>query len=238
MSTKTKKNSTIFRLGDLPKNVSDRVVKLPREIAETASTRGRGLWLAGLGAIATLEETGEELYGTLVKQGEKLVKQGEKLVERGEQVETTGKQKIDGVRSDLTARQKQVTETVTGKVQAVETDVTDTLSGALKRLGVPTRAEVRELSEKVDALTKRVVTLIETMQHEPAKPAVRAVFSVGSREDGWAVTLSGAANALGVYPTKDEALEAARGLAAAHAPSQLVVHRKDGTVQDTLSYEA
>jgi len=231
MSTTTKKNSTIFRLGDLPRNVTDRVVKLPREIAETATTRGRGLWLASLGAIATVEEAGEELYGTLVKQGEK-------LVERGEQLEATGKQKIEGARADLTARQKQVSETVTGRVQAMETDVSDGLVTALKRLGVPTRAEVRELSEKVDVLTRRVAALIETIQKEPVKPAARAVFSVASREDGWAVTLTGAANPLGVYPTKDEALEAARSLAGAHAPSQLVVHRKDGTVQDTLSYEA
>jgi poly(hydroxyalkanoate) granule-associated protein len=231
MSAKTKSNTTIFRLGDLPRNVASRAVKLPRELADGVTTRGRGVWLAGLGAIATVEEAGEEVFSTLFKQGEK-------LVERGEKIEATGKARIEDVRTDLTTRQKQVTETVTEKVQAVETDVTDTLVSALKRLGVPTRAEVRELSEKVDALTRRVGSLIETMQKEPAKVAARAIFSVGSREDGWAVTLAGAPNALGVYPTKDEALEAARALASAQAPSQLVVHRKDGTVQDTLSYEA
>ena len=48
----------------------------------------------------------------------------------------------------------------------------------------------------------------------------------------------GEADARAVYPTKDEALVAARATASAHAPSQLVVHRKDGSVQDTLSYEA
>jgi poly(hydroxyalkanoate) granule-associated protein len=231
MSTKTRTNTTIFRLGDFPKSVADRAVKLPKELAEGVTTRGRGVWLAGLGAIATVEEEGTQLFSTLFKQGEK-------LVERGEKVEATGKARIEEVRTDLTTRQKQVTETVTGKVQSVETEVTDSLVGALKRLGVPTRSEVRELSEKVDALTRRVGSLIETMQKEPAKAAARATFSVRAREDGWAVTLSGAPNALGVYPTKDEALEAARALASAQAPSQLVVHRKDGTVQDTLSYEA
>jgi poly(hydroxyalkanoate) granule-associated protein len=235
MSTKTKKNSTIFRLGDFPKTVAGRVVKLPKELAEEVTTRGRDVWLAGLGALATVEAESATLFGTLVKQGEK-------LVERGEQLEAKGKERIEGVRSDLSSRQKQVTEQVTGKVSetvhTVETDVTDTIVSALKRLGVPTRAEVRELSEKVDTLTRRVGSLIETMQKEPVKAAPRAVFSVLSREDGWAVTLTGEAEARGVYPTKDEALEAARALAGAHAPSQLVVHRKDGTVQDTLSYEA
>jgi hypothetical protein len=146
------------------------------------------------------------------------------------------------VRTDLTTRQKQVTEQVSekvsGRVQAVETDVTETLVSALKRLGVPTRTEVRELSEKVDTLTRRVGSLIDAMHKESAKPAVKPVFSVLSREDGWAVTLGGEAEARAVYATKDEALEAARALAGANAPSQLVIHRKDGSVQDTLSYEA
>jgi poly(hydroxyalkanoate) granule-associated protein len=230
MSTRTK-NTTIFRLGDLPKTVAGRVVKLPKEIADGVTTRGRDVWLAGLGALAAVEEESSQLFTTLVKQGEK-------LVERGEQMEAKGKVRIDGVRTDLTTRQKQVTEQVTGKVQAVETDVTDTLVNALKRLGVPTRGEVRELSEKVDVLTRRVGALIETMQKEATRPAPRPVFSVASREDGWAVTLTGEAAARAVYPTKDEALEAARSMASAHAPSQLVVHRKDGSVQDTLSYEA
>ena len=230
MSTKTK-NTTIFRLGDLPKNVAGRVVKLPKELAEGVTTRGRDVWLAGLGALATVEEEGTQLFTTLVKQGEK-------LVERGEQVEAKGKERLEDVRSDLTTRQKQVTEQVTGRVQSVETDVTETLVGALTRLGVPTRSEVQELSGKVDALTRRVAALIDAMQKAPAQPAVRPVFSVLSREDGWAVTLAGEAEARGVYATKDEALEAARALAGANAPSQLVVHRKDGSVQDTLSYEA
>lgn len=237
MSTNSK-NTAIFRLGDLPKTVAGRVVKLPQEIAEGVTTRGRDVWFAGLGALATVEEEGSQLFTTLVKQGEKLAKQGERLVERGEQVQAKGKERLEGVRTDLTARQKQVTEQVTGKVQAVETDVTDSLVGALKRLGVPTRTEVRELSDKVDVLTRRVTALIDAMQKAPAQPAPKPVFSVASREDGWAVTLAGEAEARGVYPTKDEALEAARSLAGAHAPSQLVVHRKDGSVQDTLSYEA
>jgi poly(hydroxyalkanoate) granule-associated protein len=231
MSTKTAKNSTIFRLGDLPKNVAGRVVKLPKEIAEGVTTRGRDVWLAGLGALATASEESTQLFGSLVKQGEK-------LVERGEQVEAKGKERIEEVRTDLASRQQQVTGKVTETVQTVESDVTGSIVTALKRLGVPTRAEVRELSEKVDVLTRRVGALIDTMQKEPVKAAPRAVFSVLSREDGWAVLLTGEADARGVYPTKDEALEAARALASAHAPSQLVVHRKDGTVQDTLSYEA
>ena len=72
MSTTTK-NSTIFRLGDLPKELAGRVVKLPKEIAEGVTTRGRDVWLAGLGALATVEDQGSAFYQSLVKQGETLV---------------------------------------------------------------------------------------------------------------------------------------------------------------------
>ena len=141
------------------------------------------------------------------------------------------------MRTDLTTRQKQVADQVTGRVQAVEGDVTGSVAAALRRIGVPTHGEVRELSDRVDALTRRVAALVDAMQKaQPEAP--RPSFSVALREDGWAVSLGGEAEARGVYPTKEEALEAARSVAAAHAPSRLVVHRKDGTVQDTLSYEA
>jgi Uncharacterized protein conserved in bacteria (DUF2188)/Phasin protein len=58
------------------------------------------------------------------------------------------------------------------------------------------------------------------------------------REDGWAVQVAGASRATSVHATKEEAVERARALAADRAPSQLVVHKKDGTVQDTITYPA
>ena len=42
---------------------------------------------------------------------------------------------------------------------------------------------------------------------------------------------------LGLHTTKAEALEAGRSLAKAHPPSRLVTHKKDGKVQDSVTYE-
>ena len=69
----------IFRLGDLPKNVAEKVTTLPKDIAKEAAARGRDVWLAGLGALATVEQEGTTLFDRLVKQGETLVEKGEKL---------------------------------------------------------------------------------------------------------------------------------------------------------------
>ena len=57
-------------------------------------------------------------------------------------------------------------------------------------------------------------------------------------EEGWAIQVEGTANVLSTYPTKDEAVEAARALAADRAPSNLIVYKKDGTIQDKVSYHA
>ncbi|MDQ3810914.1 MAG: DUF2188 domain-containing protein [Chloroflexota bacterium] len=63
-------------------------------------------------------------------------------------------------------------------------------------------------------------------------------LSVLPREDGWAVQVVGASRATSVHATKEEAVERARALAADRAPSRLVVYKKDGTVQDEVSYPA
>lgn len=220
MSTQTKgRNTTFPRLGELPKNVAGRVVKLPKEIAGTLGTRGREVWLAGLGALATVEEQGTALY-------DQLVKQGSQLVERGETVEQRGKARIDELKDDVTARREAVAE-------KVETTVYDPMVDALRKLGVPTRAEVSKLSTQVESLAERVNLLITRLER-----AQVSVYSVVAREDGWAVEKQGAERAVSLHPTKDEALDAARTVAANHKPSELVVHRKDGSVQDTVVYEA
>ncbi|HET7462603.1 MAG TPA: phasin family protein [Longimicrobium sp.] len=218
MSTQTT-NSSFPRLGDLPKTVADRVVKLPREIAGSVSTRGREVWLAGLGALATVEEQGTALYDTLVKQGSQ-------LVERGETVEQRGKHKLDELKGDVNARREAV-------VEKVETTVTDPMLDALKKLGVPSRGEVQKLSTHVESLTERVNLLIAKLERGHG-----TTFSVTFRNAKWAVEKSGVTKPVSTHATEAEALEAARLLAQDNRPCEVVVHREDGSVQNTVVYGA
>lgn len=217
MSTQTK-NPRIFRLGELPRTVADRAVKLPKEIAEGVTTAGREVWLAGLGAIATVEQEGAALY-------ENVTKQRDTLVKRGETLEKRGKARVGSLREDVAARTEAVAE-------KVETTVYDPMVEALQKLGVPTRAEVQKLAAHVESLAERVGRLIARLER-----AEVSVYSVVAREEGWAIEKQGAERAVSVHATKDEALERARALAGEHRPSELVVHRKDGTVQDTVVYD-
>jgi hypothetical protein len=53
--------------------------------------------------------------------------------------------------------------------------------------------------------------------------------------DGWATKTEGAERAGRVYDTKNEALEQGRDQAR-REQVELVIHRKDGTIQDSDSY--
>ena len=55
------------------------------------------------------------------------------------------------------------------------------------------------------------------------------------RADGWATRKEGSDRAGGVYDTKNEALERGRNQAR-REQVELVIHRKNGTIQDSDSY--
>ena len=53
----------------------------------------------------------------------------------------------------------------------------------------------------------------------------------------WKLEYEGADQPYSYHQTKEEALEAGRELARNQPPSQLVVHKMDGTVQDEFTYD-
>ena len=138
---------------DLPKTLYDRA----RSVRDDAMTTGREAWLTGLGAVGVIEDEGAKLVDAVVARQAKLVK-------KGKAVETRGKARFDTVRAkaDVEGRRRAI-------AQRVETTVVEPIAGTLQRLGLPSRAEVTELSAKVDVLTRRVNKLIAAL--EKASPA-------------------------------------------------------------------
>lgn len=67
--------------------------------------------------------------------------------------------------------------------------------------------------------------------------ARRKIWHVVPNPDGdWAVKREGAQRASGLYPNKAEATERAKELAKANEPSQIKIHREDGTFQTEHTY--
>jgi uncharacterized protein YdaT len=63
------------------------------------------------------------------------------------------------------------------------------------------------------------------------------VYHVRPRDDRWVVEAEGAKQASSTHDTKRQAVKAGRELAGGKAPSRLVIHRSDDTVQKEHSYE-
>jgi len=108
-----------------------------RDLRATANR----IWLAGLGALATATEEGSKLFDSLVERGEGFESRGRREMERA-------KDRFADARQGVERAWKGLEETLDERV-----------AGALNRLGVPSRDEIRKLSQRVAELTAKVEKL-------------------------------------------------------------------------------
>ena len=108
--------------------------KAAEEVKETANK----IWLAGLGALATVGDEGQKLFETLVA--------------RGESVEERGKEGV----ADAKRMFGEAKQAATGAWQRLESVIDDKVAAALNGVGVPTRDEIRSLSKRIAELTSKV----------------------------------------------------------------------------------
>lgn len=96
---------------------------------------GRNLWLAGLGVVAGVEESGRELFG--------------QLVEKGRPVEEKQRKRIEEVAG-------RAQRTVMGLGRLMEDTVEYESREVLKKLNVMTREDVKILSARVETLSGKI----------------------------------------------------------------------------------
>ena len=101
------------------------------------------IFMAGLGALSVAEEEGSKLFKSLVEKGEAY--EG-KRKEEFEQASSEVKEKVE----EAADRAKERAENTWTKV---EDRVDEAVSGALGRLGVPSRDEIATLTRRVEELT-------------------------------------------------------------------------------------
>ena len=198
-----------------------------KELPDEVTGRAREIWLAGLGALSRLEQEGDKVF--------------QSLVERGKDYEDKRSKQIQDATENLRKQQESFTKDVTQRLddatQSVEKAVSDTLSGTLGRIGVPTRDEVRGLSRRVGELSKKLDALSQMLDAQQTAVEERVLHVIPS-ENGWTVTIEGEDDVVDLYDTKKEAVSAGRETAKTHAPSQLIVHKQDRSVQESFSYDA
>lgn len=193
-----------------------------KSLPDDVTGQAREIWLAGLGALQRLEQEGDQVFET--------------LVERGKQYEDKRRDQIEDATDTLRDQQQKFTERLDDATESVEKVVSDTLRSTLGQIGVPTRNEVRGLSRRVGKLSKKLDALSEMLAAQQTAVQAR-VFHVAPNDGGWVVTIEGEEGHASTHDTKKEAVSAARETARAHAPSELVVHKQDRSVQDRFSYD-
>ncbi|HEV3458020.1 MAG TPA: phasin family protein [Thermoanaerobaculia bacterium] len=121
------------------------------DVKETAHR----IWLAGLGALAAAEEEGTKLFS--------------RLVDRGRDVESRGKVEVDKVVDQATKVVDKAKSKAGSTWEDLGSKVDETITSALHRLGVPTREEIRNLTQRVEELNSKVELLRPRVTH--AAPA-------------------------------------------------------------------
>jgi poly(hydroxyalkanoate) granule-associated protein len=163
-------NALVERAAEQTTGMVDRAAGAAKSAERTLTEQGRAaldlghdVVRAGLGAVSVAGEQGARLFDTLVDRGARVEAQG--LGRVRERVRET----VEEVKATVTTRQQQAQARVG---DLVEDGLTGPLGGAMRRLGVPTRAEVRELATSVAQLSARVETLIARMEAaQAAQPA-------------------------------------------------------------------
>jgi len=107
----------------------------------------------------------------------------------------------------------------------------------------------QSVKSRIRALRKKVIAAIEkkdatallsefaSAADKAAKTSVSKPQHVYSKGDGsWGVKSTGASRARSVHATQEQAIKAAKSLAQVYH-SELIVHGRDGRVQERCSYE-
>jgi poly(hydroxyalkanoate) granule-associated protein len=111
---------------------TEEVVEEPKDKNEASLTEMlRRVMLATIGAVAIAQEELEALVN--------------RLVERGEIAEQDGKKLI----TEMKEKRK-------SKTSKVEDEVSKNLEGVLKRMNIPSKADVDALSQKISTLSKKI----------------------------------------------------------------------------------
>ncbi len=221
------------------------------QFADPVLDSARDIWRAGLGALAMAQkesgkvmEQGTALFDKLVAEGARLEEEGRKATDDSVARVRKG---AAGVRDDIESRLGAARKQAEDRWDKLESVFEQRVARAMAGLGVPSADDLNRLSAQVERLGRQVAELAEQRQaaaKAAAKPAAKAVakksgdavYHLVPSDDGWAVRAEGSKSDLSVHGTKREGLEAARGVAQAHEPSRLVVHKTDGTIQTSYHY--
>lgn len=174
----------------MPKKVKRKVSE--KELATMVTDSANQIWLAGLAAFDKAQKEGSKVFDTLVKEGEKVENKT---------------RKIAGKRFD------EVKAKASGTWDKLEHVFEDRVDQALGSLGVPSKSDVANLSDRVAELTKTVAAL------KPAKRAPAAKKTTAAKRPATVKKVATPRKTAAKAPSK----RAAKPTSAAATPDNLTV---------------
>ncbi len=142
----------------LVKTTTESAQKGITDLTGNVTDSAQKIFNAGLGAFAIAGDEGSSFFNKLVKRGEKVEFKG------------FGTDQVKKMRKQLDTNTEKVSEAVKGRVNdakymaeeasdKVEDRIQDAVAVVMKKIGVPTREEISELTASVERLTKKIAKL-------------------------------------------------------------------------------
>jgi poly(hydroxyalkanoate) granule-associated protein len=143
-SSRSGENSDMQR-GD---EMAMKKTKTRQTAAATKIDPARTLWLAGLGAASIARKQGGELLSDLVVEGKDVQVRTQKLAK---ELRADARAQIKGVITPVRASLKKNAAKVSAVVQ-------QGIATVLAKLGIPSKADIEELTQRVAALSRQLKT--------------------------------------------------------------------------------
>lgn len=124
-----------------------------KNVQEDLKESAYRIWLAGLGALAAAGEEGAKAFN--------------RLVDRGREVESKNKDDFKAQADKAKEQFDKAKGKVEGQWEEWGEKLDEVLTRSLHRLGVPTRDEIRTLTQRVEELTAKVESLKPRTTAEP-----------------------------------------------------------------------
>ena len=115
-------------------------------LASSVKEQAQQIWLAGMGAFAKAQAEGKQVFDSLVKEGASLQKKTQSVAE----------EKFGDVSSKMSSMADEVGAKAGKQWDKLESIFEDRTAKAMKKLGVPTSADVQALKDRVDALSAQL----------------------------------------------------------------------------------
>ena len=121
-------------------------VKSRAAAVQTPADRAQAVWLAGLGAMSIAQKRGDALFKGLIGEGRTFQNRAAKLAR---EIRTDAKSQVEGVLAPIQARAKLESARAGAAVQ-------QGMAVVLGKLGIPSKADIEELTTRVTALSRQL----------------------------------------------------------------------------------